>query len=564
MAWENNFDAKRLDEGYAIFEAGNVKNIKLNDHVIEADVLDGNVYHVMIKHTGTEVNTLDCDCELGSEGQPCSHEAAVLFACEDHLEDMYHVDPKDVEQVLDFVNEKEMRDFLTILLNGDANLLKQFKKLVRYDERREALDAAQVDRVNKAVDQIVASYQDDNPKYNDSQVTYLSHQIGMYFFDEIKQLMHRYLDDFLEAKAYRHVFDIVDHMFGRLDEFYYDHCSPIIKTFIRNTNTYYKKAIGNLEDQGEVYGIILNHINEKEASIFRDDYFYLLNHAFESKYYAKSKKIAAEYIESFGKDKVLEGRELRNYEQWVLFYLRLLIRDNDKEAIKILAMKNWKHISIRKFFSEYCADHGESRWLIQYIKEQIPFERDRESIYYDHYFLKELYKKSNMKKEYRRELDDLFKEFGSEHFELYREVKLSYPKKAWPKYRDKYLAMVTEEAKPYLLAIDKEYSALITQVNATDDITMVNRARAFLKKDHPEVLVNAYKRIANQMVKKTGSRIHYKELGATLKAMIDLKNGPDQIVYLVETYTKKYPRRKLMIEELSPILIDAKAAVDLA
>jgi hypothetical protein len=46
--------------------------------------------------------------------------------------------------------------------------------------------------------------------------------------------------------------------------------------------------------------------------------------------------------------------------------------------------------------------------------------------------------------------------------------------------------------------------------------------------------------------------------------MIDLKGGTDQIEYLVSHYCEKYPRRKLMHEELSPLLVEAKAIDDLS
>ena len=110
MAWENNFDARELDAGYKIYEAGNVIHIKMADHLIEADVLDGDVDHVMIKHMGNNITAMDCECERGREGHACAHEAALLFAVEDRLEDEMRVDPHEVEDLLNFVNEQEMKD----------------------------------------------------------------------------------------------------------------------------------------------------------------------------------------------------------------------------------------------------------------------------------------------------------------------------------------------------------------------------------------------------------------------------------------------------------------------
>lgn len=564
MAWENNFDAKELDAGYKIFEAGNVIHIKMVDHLIEADVLDGDVDHVMIKHIGNAVTAMDCECEKGKEGHACRHEAAVLFAVEDRLEEEMRVNPEEVEAVLDFVNEAEMKQFLSILLNGDAELLKRFKKLVRYDERIEAKSKAQVEKVNAEIDRIMQNYRDDNPKYENTNVTFLSRQIADYFLDEIRQHLKDNVDNFLEAHAYHHAFEVIDHMYGQLDTFYYEHASTTIKNFIRDLNVYYKKAIAGIDEQDEVYDLIVDHVMEKNASIFRDDYFYLLNHAFEDRYYDKSLSLAKQMIDSFDEKRAMEPLEERNYEQWVLFYLRLLIRANNKNEIRVLAMKNWKHINIRRFFTEYCATHDESKWLMTYIKEQIPFERDEQSIYYDHYFLKELYKKANMRKEYLKELDDMFSQYGNSHYELYREIKLNNPKKYWNTNRQKYLDQVDDQARPYLLAIDKDYNELVKMVNMSVDLEEVNKARPYLKKDHPEVLVNAYKRLANNMVKKAGTRLHYKELAAVLRSMIDLKSGTSQIEYLVTTYTKKYPRRKVMQEELSPLLVEAKAIDDLS
>lgn len=565
MAWENSFEARELDLGYSIFEAGNVKNIVMKDHLIEADVLDGDVDHVMIKHHGTTIHAMDCNCEKGREGRHCAHEAAVLFATEEHLEDDVKVDPKDVDELLEFVTEDEAKQFLSILLNGDAALLKQFKKLVRFDERKEALNKDLVDQINSKTDEIIEGYKEDNPAYNNSAVIFLSPQIASYLLDELKRHLDHYVHDFIDTKMYRYGFDVIDHMFSRLDEFYYDHSSTVIKSFIKNMNDVLKTIIGAMEDQSEVYGIIVSHALNKDASIFRDNYFYLLNHAFEDKYYKSSFELAQKMVSSLEENRDFDDSDEKNYQQWVLFLLRLLIRKNDKQEIKILCMKNWKHIKIRRFFSEYCMMHNESRWLINYIEEQIPFEKDKESIYYDHYFLKELYKKSNKEGAYRKELNYMFEHYGTTHLELYREIRSLYSRKKWQEVRVRYLDKVKDEqALAYMYAIDKEYSRLVSIVNGTSDQRVIDRAKPYLKKDHPEVLVNAYKRIANQMVKKPGNRNTYKDLAAILRTMLDIKGGTDQIEYLTNTYIKKYPRRKLMAEELTPLLAEVKAIDDLA
>lgn len=159
----------------------------------------------------------------------------------------------------------------------------------------------------------------------------------------------------------------------------------------------------------------------------------------------------------------------------------------------------------------------------------------------------------------------MFNEYGSEHLEIYREIRSLYSRKAWHKQREIFLRKIKDETTlAYMYAIDRDYSRLVTLVNGSSDLSFVDRAKPYLRRDHPEVLINAYKRIANQMVKKSGSRSDYKNLAAVLRDMLDIKGGTDQVEYLANTYIKKYPRRKLMAEELTPLLVEAKAMDDLA
>ena len=86
--WVDMFSPRILDRGYAYFIDGTVHDIEKSEFGYTA-VVEGSVpYHVEVEldDEGTLVDA-DCDCPYAMDGNWCKHEAALMYALEDGLDE---------------------------------------------------------------------------------------------------------------------------------------------------------------------------------------------------------------------------------------------------------------------------------------------------------------------------------------------------------------------------------------------------------------------------------------------------------------------------------------------
>lgn len=86
--WVDMFSPRILDRGYAYFIDGTVHDIEKSEFGYTAVVEGSRPYHVEVEldDDGTLVDA-DCDCPYAMDGNWCKHEAALMYALEDGLDE---------------------------------------------------------------------------------------------------------------------------------------------------------------------------------------------------------------------------------------------------------------------------------------------------------------------------------------------------------------------------------------------------------------------------------------------------------------------------------------------
>lgn len=86
--WVDMFSPRILDRGYAYFIDGTVHDIEKSEFGYTAVVEGSRPYHVEVEldDDGSLVDA-DCDCSYAMDGNWCKHEAALMYALEDGLDE---------------------------------------------------------------------------------------------------------------------------------------------------------------------------------------------------------------------------------------------------------------------------------------------------------------------------------------------------------------------------------------------------------------------------------------------------------------------------------------------
>ena len=87
MEWEYLFQRHILERGFDYYLEDRVSSFHLSDKTIEAVVEGSDDYRVKIRLGDSGISDMSCSCPYASDGTPCKHMAAVLYAYDDALDE---------------------------------------------------------------------------------------------------------------------------------------------------------------------------------------------------------------------------------------------------------------------------------------------------------------------------------------------------------------------------------------------------------------------------------------------------------------------------------------------
>ena len=127
VVFEDKFDEVVLKRGYDYYLNDLVGDVKIDDDEITAIVYGSEEYDVSINIE--EENLMDAYCDCPYDGKKfCKHIAALLYYLNnENLTSKPIKNGVSLEEIINFINEKDLRKFLFELLESDESALNKFR-----------------------------------------------------------------------------------------------------------------------------------------------------------------------------------------------------------------------------------------------------------------------------------------------------------------------------------------------------------------------------------------------------------------------------------------------------
>ena len=175
------------------------------------------------------------------------------------------------------------------------------------------------------------------------------------------------------------------------------------------------------------------------------------------------------------------------------------------------------------------------------LRKELPFLLKKD---YDNQ-LKELYLKVNDKSNYKRQLEEVLFNGLPDINDYIEYSKLS---DNWLVEREEFFSKIDDH---YFLneCYNQEglYDRLV--LNLRDEYDL-HDYKSVLKDEYPQELLDAYLRVVKNLVSKSGTRKHYRNIAGLLKEMKSIEGGSGLVDDLVDDWKIRYKRRTAMLEEL--------------
>ena len=503
MKWENKFQKHILERGYNY--TYNVKNLKMTDSMVEAVVSGTEDYMVKIN---LDDYSMSCTCPY-FERANCKHIAAVLYYLEAQKHKNITADfesSPDIEDLFDKVDIEDKLDFLLDILIEDSELSNRFRR-----------------QFSNGIDRRYYKQKLSEILWEDDFDYELSDFIenDMEFLYDLKEydLLINLLKSSTEAVLDEIRFD--DHYFGSYFYTFENIFTKLINTPVRDK--LFDMITWQLHFYCDMYCL-------DELIDFYDEKF-------------TDKEELEEKLDVI--DELLDKSDI--YETKLVLArintMKLLLKSQDE--INEFRDKYSNLREVRQQYIDEAVDDGDYNLAIELVKKEM--KKDLPSLLKENYDsqLKELYLKVNDGDNYKKQLEEiLFNGYPDiEDYIKYRELSDNW----------------AEEREEFFIKIDNHrflnecynherlYDRLALNLQDEYDLSLY---RNILKDKYPSQLLVAYLQVVNELVSKSGSRKHYRNIRKLLNEMKGILGGEDIVNNLVKDWEIKYKRRTAMLEEL--------------
>ena len=506
MNWKNKFQKHILERGYHY--TYNVKNLEITDNIVKAVVSGTENYDVKIS---MDDYSMSCTCPY-FERANCKHIAAVLYYLEEKKHENITAEfesSPDIEELFDTVDSKDKLDFLLDLLIEDSELSNRFRRQFSNGIDRDYYEEKLSDiLLNDDFDYELSDFIE-----NDMEVLYDLNEYDL-LINLLKSSTEAVLDEI------------------RFDDYYFSSYfykfesifTKLIKTPVRNKlfdminwQLYFYRDLYCLDSLIDFYDEKFTDKNELEEKL----------------------DVIDELLDESGVHKT----------QLVLVRIntmKLLMKNRDE--INEFRDKYSSLCEVRQQYIDEAVEGEDYELAIKLIKKEL--NKNLPILLKEHYDsqLKELYLEVNDEDNYKKQLEEvLFNGFPT--MDDYIEYSGLFDN--WVEEREEFFTKIDDN---YFLNEcynhEKLYDRLVLNLRDESDLSEYKNV---LKDKYPSQLLDAYLRVVNEMVSKSGSRKHYRSIRKLLKDMKGINGGTDIVDNLVEDWKIRYKRRTAMIEELKGI-----------
>lgn len=503
MSWKDKFQKHILERGYNY--TYNVNNVKMSGNKIEACVSGTKDYLVKVD---LDDYSMSCTCPY-FERANCKHIAALLYYLENEKREDFNTDfesSEDIEELFNIVGVDDRIDFLLDLLLEDRELSNKFRQKFSKGIEREYY----LEKLSNILFEDDFDYELSDFIENDMEYLY-----------ELKEydLLINLLKSSTEAVLEEMSFD--DYYMGCSFYTFESILTKLIKTPARNK--LFEMINWQLTFYRDIYGL-------DSLIDFYDENF-------------TQKEELEEKLDVI--DEILDNRNV--YEKKFVLMKINTMKSLSMSLDEINEFRN-KYYNLREVRQEFIDEAVEDEnydLAINLVKKEL--NKDIGVLFKKDYTnqLKELYLKVNDADNYKKQLEDILFN-GYPDINHYIEYKKLFAN--WDDERDEFFGKI--ENHRFLNRCynhEKLFDRLV--LNLKDEYDLAEYGD-ILKDKYPYELLDVYLDVVNNLVSKSGTRKHYRNIVKLLKQMNNIEGGKVIVNRLIEDWKVRYKRRTAMLEEL--------------
>ena len=539
-SWKNWFQPHILERGRICFEEGRVSDLERTEDGYTATVEGTEEYEVEILMEGDAIEDMLCDCPYAEDGNTCKHMAAVLFAAS-AAEPSKKKAPAKRERLtpaglVEKIPDGQIRSLLTELISADEKLYRAL--LLRYGETT-------LDECMKTLKKELAS-------------------IGKQYADCYGYINYRDADEF-EG-------DMADFI-GRQTQILLGRGEPMLA--LRAGMDALREYASYETEEGCAY--VDDAMDAMLTDILcvckKDEVFdFLLKYAGSAGEHWMVQDFAEQAIfsrfsgETFDRKKLelIDGQiaDLENsgkqdysseYEMEELLTRRFNLMKTllqPKEELDAFLARYTHYSDIRKLRIQQALDDGKTDEAIRLLEEGKSADCDKSGLVAEYSeWLMNLYEQQGQQDKLIAELEYHVFDLSSGGMEMLNRLKKVCTPAQWVAYRERYLSGRNYH-KLELMESEGLWERLMKAVVKSENLSILDRYEAALKKRYPSELLEAYACILTKEAAAASNRKRYQELVHCLKKLRSYPDGAERAAQLAEDWRTRYIRRRAMMEEL--------------
>ena len=539
-SWKNWFQPHILERGRICFEEGRVSDLERTEDGYTATVEGTEEYEVEILMEGDAIEDMLCDCPYAEDGNTCKHMAAVLFAAS-AAEPSKKKAPAKRERLtpaglVEKIPDGQIRSLLTELISADEKLYRAL--LLRYGETT-------LDECMKTLKKELAS-------------------IGKQYADCYGYINYRDADEF-EG-------DMADFI-GRQTQILLGRGEPMLALragmdALREYASYEtEEGCAYVDDamdamltdilcvckKDEVFDFLLKYAGSAgEHWIVQDFAEQAIFSRFSGETFDRKKlelidgQIAD--LENSGKQDYSSEYEMEELLTRRFNLMKTLLQP--KEELDAFLERYTNYSDIRKLRVRQAIEDGKTDEAIRLLEEGKSADRDKRGLVAEYSeWLMDLYEQQGQRDKLIAELEYHVFDLSSGGIEMLNRLKNVCTPAQWVEYRERYLSGRTYH-KLELMESEGLWERLMKAVVKSENLSILDRYEAALKKRYPSELLEAYACVLTKEAAAVSNRKRYQELVHYLKKLRGYPDGAERAARLAEDWRTRYIRRRAMMEEL--------------
>lgn len=541
--FENEFLVYVLSRGYEYYTDNRVSDVTINDDIVSATVNGNDEYKVTLEIEDNMFFDGECSCPYFESNGYCKHMAAVLYYLNDF--DFNNENNKyNLEDIVNNVAEKDVRNFLYNSIINDADLLNRFR--IEFSDYFPKLSKDNYrDKIEQA---IIGCY--DRYGFIDYRNANNYEHVMFEFINEARKLV--------DSRDYETAFTIVSIILDTIPDTNIDDSNGSTGMVAENSIEIIFDILDAIHDEtNPLLKSILDYVMEEVKTTYLYNYGIdlqqILKYFIDEKWYLDKIKVALEEALDSSSDKSYFYNRVDYVEYLIEIYE---LKGETDNIIKILEKHSYDSDVLLKYVDELIKNN-KLKDAINILTKRLD-DKDYKSRSYANK-LAEIYLTNNRMDEYKDILYQMFYKFDKYDIDIYRKMKKLYSSKDWDIEKNKIIENIKKDTfcdrdLNNVLIEEKMYDELYFNV-CNHSMEYVQAYEKYLLPKYNDELLNIYMKSCLKDAQDSGSRNKYRDLARKVNYIIGMDNSNEIVKLILKEMNEKYfCNRPAMLDEFKNII----------